>query len=392
MNASLWDLRADGPRRVAAGLMVLFAAYAALGFWQFMAHLDVAHPDFFGLWSFARFVHLNPASEIYAPGRIVAFQHELDPGFGGSYGFSYPPVHLLDLWPLGLLPYRTAHVAWITVTGAVYVAAIAAPAWRGRMILAAVLVPAATIAAAYGQSGFLSAALTIGGLRLLTARPVVAGMVLGCLCFKPQLALLVPVALIAGRHWTTIASAVLTAAALVLASSVAFGFDIWPSWIAAIPRMAGSLEGLNPLLDHIKPTLTANLQMLGVAPRVAGLAQLAAGIGCAVLIWACARRGGGANCAAVLPVATFLATPYAFVYDLPMLAGGILLAFAAATRDDRPFNFAEVLILTLGLLLPVQMFTPLLPPFPVSTLVIAPVLWVLARRALTSPETLAGSR
>jgi hypothetical protein len=108
----------------------------------------------------------------------------------------------------------------------------------------------------------------------------------------------------------------------------------------------------------------------------------------------CARPGqaGDAGTVTVLPVATFLATPYAFVYDMPMLAGAILLAFADAARNYRPFNILEVFILTLGLLLPVQMFTPLLPSFPVSTLVIAPVLWVLARRALTSPETLAGSR
>ena len=60
--------------------------------------------------------------------------------------------------------------------------------------------PAVFINAVGGQNGTWTAALFGGGLSLLERRPLLAGGLLGLLSYKLQLGLLIPVALLAGRH------------------------------------------------------------------------------------------------------------------------------------------------------------------------------------------------
>ena len=48
---------------------------------------------------------------------------------------------------------------------------------------------------------YLDGGLFGGGLSLLERRPLLAGGLLGLMIYKPQLGLLIPVALLAGRHW-----------------------------------------------------------------------------------------------------------------------------------------------------------------------------------------------
>jgi hypothetical protein len=63
--------------------------------------------------------------------------------------------------------------------------------------------PAVMINLVSGQNGAFSAAILAGGLMLLDRRPVLAGLLLGLLCYKPQLAVLVQVALVASGRWRT---------------------------------------------------------------------------------------------------------------------------------------------------------------------------------------------
>ena len=56
-----------------------------------------------------------------------------------------------------------------------------------------------------GQNTFLSLALFYGGMRLVDRAPAIAGILLGLLAYKPQLFLLIPVALLAARRWRVLA-------------------------------------------------------------------------------------------------------------------------------------------------------------------------------------------
>ena len=141
--------------------------------------------DFSGLWSFGKFAALAGAG-IYDPFALAAYQQQLDPSLsGGGFPYPYPPTFLLALIPLGMMALPAAYVCWIAVTFALYALASLGRDWLSLPGLALVAAPTTLINAITGQNGFLSAALLIGGLRLLATRPLVAGALLGLLAYKP---------------------------------------------------------------------------------------------------------------------------------------------------------------------------------------------------------------
>src|SRR5204862_7518902 len=81
-----------------------------------------------------------------------------------------------------------------------------------------------------GQNGFLTASLLGSSLLLIERRPVLAGVFIGCLTYKPQFGILFPVALIAARQWRTCVSAAATAIFLAAASAGTFGVDAWAAF------------------------------------------------------------------------------------------------------------------------------------------------------------------
>ena len=70
-----------------------------------------------------------------------------------------------------------------------------------------------------------------GGLSLLERRPYLAGFLFGMMIYKPQLALLLPVALLGGRQWRAFAAASVTAGVLLAASALWFGTDVWAEYL-----------------------------------------------------------------------------------------------------------------------------------------------------------------
>ena len=66
-------------------------------------------------------------------------------------------------------------------------------------LLLALAFPAVLINIGHGQNGFLTAALLGGALVVLDRRPLVAGILIGLLVYKPQFGLMIPLALLAER-------------------------------------------------------------------------------------------------------------------------------------------------------------------------------------------------
>src|SRR5258706_6960278 len=97
---------------------------------------------------------------------------------------------------------------------------------RGTLLLA-LAAPAVFINAVGGQNGTWTAALFGGGLGLLERRPLLAGGLLGLLIYKPQLGLLIPVALLAGRHLRAAAAAGAVARTLLMVCGIRVGAHVW---------------------------------------------------------------------------------------------------------------------------------------------------------------------
>src|SRR5271155_2432699 len=115
----------------------------------------------------------------------------------------------------------------MAVTLPAYVAAVRAIVGERIGIVLALGFPGVLWNISVGQNGFLTAALIGGSLVFLERRPLLAGICLGLLTYKPQFGLLFPVILIADRRWLTIAVAALVAIALAALSWLAFGSASW---------------------------------------------------------------------------------------------------------------------------------------------------------------------
>ncbi len=311
--------------------------------------------DFFALWSYAKIVGAHPATELYDLATLHARQVALGMNPSDQNPFPYPPMFIVLLWPLGLLPLETAYLVWTAGTLALFVWAVVATCSRLPLCVLGVTVAPVSIATiSSGQSGFLAAALITAGVRLAGNRPLLGGVLIGILTYKPQLGLLVPVALVSAGYWPAFRAACATALALAAVATLAFGWAVWPAWVSMLPAYAGMFDRQTVQLT-IMPTVMANLLMAGVTLQVARGLQALVAVVVAILVWRCFRQNPGRLAAAALLVGTFLATPHAFVYDLPMTAAALALFVDTRTKTEASSSLTEVLIVVLAFLFPLPM-------------------------------------
>lgn len=393
-DAALDDARSQAAARAAAGnarfrvvagvLLVLFAGYAAV-FIDITAHRLSLHPagsDFFALWSTAKFAASHTPADAYDAARLRAALLAQGMSAASDYPFPYPPFFLFVLCPLGRLPFAAAYLAAMSVSLAGYLWATVGRDWRSPAMLAALLAPSTTIALVAGQAGLLAAALLVGGCRAIGRRPVLAGVLFGLLSFKPQLGLLVPVALLAAREWRAIAAALGTITGLAAASTGVFGAGVWSAWAhAMIPYADEFASAAAGGLDHLMPTVTAAARSLGAPARIADLAQLLAAALAACVVWRTFRSGSGRRAAPALFAATFLATPHAFVYDMPPVTTAVLWLLVAPRPAAAPVAADEALVMIAALLVPVALVTGTAAGPPLAVLALALLLAVSARRS-----------
>lgn len=311
--------------------------------------------DFFGLWSYPELAGLYPPTDLYDPAVLHARQVALGMDPAASAPFPYPPTVLLLLWPIRWLPYDLAYPAWILGTFGLYLWAVAGTCSRLKFcILGVIIAPATAMTMTAGQSGFLAAALLTAGIRLAPVRPVVAGCLLGLLCYKPQFGILVPFALAAASLWPAFIAASVTVVIMVAAATVAFGADMWPAWLSALRVYAAMFDGLTGGLT-LMPTVAANLRLAGAPLPIANIGQALVSAGVVVGVAWCFRRNPGRLATAALLVGTLLATPHAFVYDLPMLYAAVALFIQCRSARGFSFNLMEVAILVMLVIFPVLM-------------------------------------
>ena len=129
--------------------------------------------------------------------------------------------------PFAQLPVLSGYAVWILVTAAMFWFAMRTGGLKIPVALAALLSPAMLENIAAGQNGAWTSCFLVAGLLLCDSKPWIAGVLLGFLVTKPHIGLLLPVCMLATGNWRTTAGAGLSAAVLVLAAGLAFGWDSW---------------------------------------------------------------------------------------------------------------------------------------------------------------------
>jgi hypothetical protein len=235
----------------------------------------------------------------------------------GEIPFGYPPAFLLIAAPFALAPYPTAAVAWVLLNWAAY--AVAVRLWAPKAYWLAMAMPPLLINAITGQAGFLIAALFIGGMALMPKRPLLGGILLGLIVIKPQLGIVLPFALAAGREWRAFIGAAASSMGFLLLGLLVFGWQSYQAWLGNASLYTSVVaDGLAGWQRMASVYSALRFDGLGAAP--AWIAQgLVAAIAVAVccLLWLRSKDRGVR--AGALAAATALASPYLFGYDTLLL-------------------------------------------------------------------------
>jgi arabinofuranan 3-O-arabinosyltransferase len=322
---------------VAGGLAVGYAAMLAMSFFLHIWILDArGHPianDFAAFRAAGHLAREGHALAAYDP----RLQHAAEASvvghpFTATLGWSYPPLFFFVAYTLAALPYTSAFVMWCVATLALSASAVAAIAERRTAFLVVCAAPWSLLALMPGQNGCLTAALI--GLALLTLerRPLLSGLFLGLLSYKPQFGILFPFALAAGGYWRAFASAAATALAANGFAAAIFGVATIDAFFHALTAAAGNHLIVTGLGWNKLQSVYGLARAIGFAGNVAWSAQVVATAAIALgLLFVWRKEFPFALKAALLAAAIPLATPYVFVYDLPVL--GIALAFLFRQRD-----------------------------------------------------------
>ena len=355
LGAEGWHPSGIPARALYASLAIFFALLMAVGLVGYWCR---PHPpnDFFAFDSYSRFIRHHGPSSIYDQNLLRDFQAM--PG-RKVFAFMYPPVMLLLLWPLALVPYAVGYALW--VGSGLVACAVTIGGRRGAwpLGLIAAIAPSTLWTALCGQSTLLLSALIVNGLLVSSRRPIVAGILIGVATYKPQLGILVPVALIASGQWRTIIAAGMTVLSMVAITTVAFGHDIWFAWLFHLNAIVDVRTEHASSWDTLFSTVASDLVTLGFGRRLADLGQAASCVAIVICTWRSFHRHdagttSGVNrlAVALLCVATFLATPFAFIYDLPLFTVGLLLFVDERRQSGEAFHSCEILAIVAGLLDP----------------------------------------
>ena len=225
---------------------------------------------------------------------------------------SPPPVAWLAV-PLTLLPFQAAYLVWSALLlGALgWTWYLTAPG-TGRLRLVYLAAAVGWLPVIYGlqlgQPGLFVALGVAGCYALLrSGRPFWAGIALGALILKPQLAFLVPPALLVGGRYRAFWGSVVAIGALALIAALVVG----PSGIATYQERLSFAAGV-----PVNRELTI-AGLIGNVP-VARVIQVLLAIWSLVLVYRLRRRGHEWIFVPVL-VGGLVASPYLHLDDLVML-------------------------------------------------------------------------
>ena len=282
--------------------------------------------DFGQVWAAGIMALRGDAAAVYDFAAHYAVQQEL---FGENAPYLlwlYPPNHLMVAGALATLPYLVALTLWMGLTLMVWMAAVRAIVPGLPALLVALAFPAVLMNLGYGQNGFLTAGLLGLALALLDRRPVLAGIFIGLLAYKPHFGMLIPIVLMLSGRWTVFLSAAATVCALGAVTTAIFGADIWFAFIEATQGTREEVLEIGLAGWQRLQSIFAAVRNLGGPVELAYAAQALVALFClASVSWLWWSRADQDLKSAGLAAAALLTTPYVLDYDHMVM--GVAYAF-----------------------------------------------------------------
>lgn len=342
--------------------------------------------DYITFWSAGRLTLAGTPALAFDADAILRIQQEAIPGTEIPYLWHYPPTFQLVSAVLALPPYAVSYIAAMALSIAAYVWALR-PLMPGREpALWLLALPGTVMCVFHGQNSLLSTALIAGAILLLDRRPVAAGVLIGLLAYKPQLAALFPLALALTGRWVTFVSAGATAIAFAAVATLVLGLDLWRVFLDNTATVRHIME-TRWLPWEKMPSAFSFLAMVGAPLGLAYAGQIAVALTAVAATLAAFLRCGATRPAfAVLVTATVLLSPYMFDYEMVLLA--IPIAILARELIERGGTRLEWTVLALAAVSPtLTVRVALITGVQWGFLVVIALLWLATARALASART-----
>jgi alpha-1,2-mannosyltransferase len=339
----------EHPRALREGALLALLVYNFLAFGLGLLVVVFGYPvDFSAVWGAARLTLDGHPRAAYDSHAITMIQRLAAPAGEHWTLWSYPPSFQLVIAPLGLLPHAVAWCLFVVVSVIAFVGTHQAlvkfgSGGRGAATILVLAFPGIALPILMWQNSLISAALFAGAALSMDRRSRVAGVLLGLLAFKPQLGLLVPIALIAGREWRALFTAGTIALFFCILATLFFGVEIWKAFFDRTLELKEYIQSAPHLWPRI-PNAYIFSRMLGLSSATAWVIQvvaISAAAASTAFVW---RRNGSTPLAfAVLVTATLLALPYGFDYEFALLATP--LAIIASDMSRNGGNRTEIIAL-----------------------------------------------
>jgi len=326
--------------------------------------------DFLHLYTLGSLAAAHRGADLYDMNAQATLAAQRVPEAAGiRYLPLYPPQVSISFTPLASFSYGWALILWWGCSTAIYGICCyrlwqACPRLRnfGRtVVILAVAFPAFFHLIAWGQTSAVAlACFTLAFFLLRARREFLAGLVLGCLIFKPQLGFAVAIVFVSMGAWKTVLAAAISAAGQLSAGILYYGIEPFRHWIRMLWNVRAVLPLLEPKLYQTYSLRTFWSMLLPWPKASVGLYFLSAAwvLGLTIACW---RRGQSLPLSlrySALLFATVLVAPHLTVYDLVLLAPAFLLLadwIVAQPITDSARRLGTLLYLTYML--------PLIGPF-----------------------------
>ena len=340
--------------------------------------------DFSGVWTAGRMVLEGQAPAAWDWSAHEQMQVRTHGPGVPFFGWHYPPPFLLLAAALATMPYLLALLVWQASTLGACLLLLRRIIPDRDTVLLALAAPVTLICLMHGHNGFLTAALLGGGLLLLERRPWLAGVLLGCLLYKPQFALLIGPLLLVLRNWRGIGGALLSSGTLIALTLLLWGWPVWQALLDSLPLTRTVVIEAGATGFHKIMSPFAAMRLWGASVPTAYAAQTAATlVAIGLALWmAHAGRPFVRNTAVC--AATVIATPYVMDYDHVVV--GVGLAFLIADARQHGWLPYEQTALALIWLTPLIARTAALVTGVPLGLLSAVLLLALALRRVPAPQ------
>ena len=333
------------------------AVALAVASWLVMGWLHATPGDFdrFGQLRGMDFLQFYAAAWLVARGRIAELYDwdtfartlpSLVPGIGDLLFLPiYPPQVALLLSPLGRLSYGEALLAWSVMSVALYVLGIylalrLLPALRRYAVEAVAFAlgfPPFIQLIAHGQIATLAIVPLFGAFAAFRAgRPILAGLLLGLLTFKPQLGTFAIAGLVL---WPSLRLLIGVCTGIAVQATVvvmAAGGQPLVDYASVVLRLLSEPGAFEPKIWAMHSLRAAIVLVAG--PGAVATALWAAG--CVAVMWMAWRAWTQHESKelrfAILSIAALLVNPHLYIYDLVLVAVPVACLVAWMRETCQP--------------------------------------------------------